>query len=249
MQNQKRELKVNQEKTKEQIEYEETAKSMKILTVKLRLSQQGVDTSSISRQELDKVARLYDEMDIISGDSRKMISEIQRDSNVEIQKINQKMNDKLTKISKEIDEVVGSLKEKHSQGSLPVPVNIGPIEVVEKETTLEERASELAESILTRSKSKLKDEILEVLKTAQDTDKIVTAFKDLTVGKGVQLPEEIMEKVEMIENIKTSAQKMAEESASIKPGDKPLDRDIPVVTPEIMQKTEVEIARHREEKI
>ena len=70
--------------TKEQVDYEEALKNMKYTTAKLRISQEGINTSDISPKILDDVTELFDEMDTI-----------QRDFNVEAQKIQQDTNNKM----------------------------------------------------------------------------------------------------------------------------------------------------------
>ena len=70
--------------TKEQVDYEEALKNMKYTTAKLRISQEGINTSDISPKILDDVTELFDEMDTI-----------QRDFNVEAQKIQQDAGNKM----------------------------------------------------------------------------------------------------------------------------------------------------------
>jgi len=70
--------------TKEQIAYDEAIKNMRQVTVRLKISQEGIDLQKISEYELDNAMKLFDEMEII-----------QRDFNVEAQKAQQEINNKM----------------------------------------------------------------------------------------------------------------------------------------------------------
>ncbi len=199
---------------KEQQNYEEAQKNLRIMTAKLRLAQQyGIDTSKLSQQKLDRALRFFDEMEKISVDARNKISEIQREGNIEIQKINQRVDEKYSQVSKDIDNFIKSLKESQpiidsKVDEQQIPQVVIPI-VEKKEKTFEERASGLADLILEESKEKLKDEILEILKKAQDTAKTTGAIMDVTTRQGEQIADKVIEKVETIEKIKTEEKNAA----------------------------------------
>lgn len=204
---------------KEQQDYEEAQKNLRVITAKLRLAQQyGIDTTKLSQQKLDRFLRLFDEMEKVSTDARNKTSEIQREGNVEIQKVNQKMSEKYTQIAKDIDNLVKSVKEsRHITGvteqqaeqQLSQDSQVSPIQMVEKkDETIEEKAARLADLMLGKSKERLTEEIIEVLKKAQDIGKTADAIADITTNQGIKNSEDVIKKVEIIENIKVEAKKV-----------------------------------------
>lgn len=204
---------------KEQQEYEEAQKNLRVITAKFRLAQQyGIDTTKLSQQKLDRFLRLFDEMEKISTDVRNKTSEIQREGNIEIQKVNQKMSDKYTQIGKDIDNLVKSVKEyqpiieQRIEQQLSQASQVSPIQMVEKkDETLEEKAARLADLMLGKSKERLTEEIIEVLKKAQDIGKTADAIADITTNQCIKNSEDVIKKVETIENIKVEAKKVAGE--------------------------------------
>lgn len=211
---------------KEQQEYEEAQKNVRTIASKLRLAQQyGIDTTKLSQQKLDRFLRLFDEMEKVSADARNKTSEIQREGNVEIQKVNQKASEKYTQIAKDIDSLVKSVKEsQHADSATEQQIGqqieqqgqthqiVAPVEAVEKrDETIEEKATRLADLMLTKSKDKLKDEIVEILKKAQDMAKTTDAISDITTNQGIKNSEEVIRQVETIENVKVEAKKVTGE--------------------------------------
>lgn len=201
---------------KEQQEYEEAQKNLRVITAKLRLAQQySIDTTKLSQQRLDKFLRLFDEMEKVSTDARNKTSEIQREGNVEIQKINQKMSEKYNQISKDIDNLAKFIKESQpiieqqagqQEQTRQVVTSVEAVE--EKDKTIEERAAGLADLMLANSKEKLIEEIVDVLKKAQDIGKPADAIADITINQGERAVDRVMEKVDTIENIKIEAKKV-----------------------------------------
>lgn len=240
MQNQKGGFRgAKQEKPKEQIEYEEATKNLKVTTTKLRLSQQGIDTSSISRQELDRVMALFDKMDAIAADVRNKTTEIQRESNVEVQKINQKANEKYSQVSKEIDAIVNKMK-KADKISEPVVQSImqqDTKEEVMQEIRLEKLKEDMTNAFADRIMQKVRREVINAFEDyANATQLKVQTTPQVTIGKGIinkEAAKEIALKV---------GQDMIEKSSEVESGERPDDKDIPVIDSE-MKKTEEEITK------
>lgn len=242
------------EKTKEQVEYEEATRNIKVLTTRLRLSQQGVDTSSMSRQELDRIMALYDKMDAMAADVRNKTSEIQRESNVEIQRINQKANEKYSQVSKDIDAIINKMKNTEKNTEKVVEHIKAEQTEIGKEETNEEIVQDISpekikediiNSFADRVVQKMRKEIVNMLEDYANMPQIkmapVPQDTQVTVGQGVvnkEAAKEIALKV---------GQDMIEKSAKVEPGERPDDKDIPTITPEMMKKTEEEIAKRRED--
>lgn len=91
-----------QKPTPERIEYEKAAKNMRLLDLKAKLSETGIDTSKVPRQKLDKLLRTIETQNSIYRESQAKIQVIQQ----ETQKI---IND----IAKEGEAIVDSLKKEY----------------------------------------------------------------------------------------------------------------------------------------
>ena len=80
-------IKVQPVLTKEQVEYEKALKNLRYMTAKLKISQEGVNIENVPDDELEIVTKLFDEMDMI-----------QRDFNIEAQKIQMEVNNKMREL-------------------------------------------------------------------------------------------------------------------------------------------------------
>ena len=135
--------------TKEQVDYEEALKNMKYTTAKLRISQEGINTSDISPKMLDDIVKLFDEMDTI-----------QRDFNVEAQKIQQDTNNKMRILQEGANKKFADTQ--HMYRELINPMKVG-ITVDKKEDGTEE-----TNIILTKEREEeIKKEFAAMLTKAQ----------------------------------------------------------------------------------
>ena len=224
------------EKTKEQIEYDEAAKNVKLLTVRLRLSQQGVDTSSVSRQELDRIVALYDRMDTISADVRNKTSEIQRDSNADIQRINQKANEKYSQVSKDIDIIINKMKNVEK-----VVDSVKAEQAEQIETGKEDIKEEIIPDI---SQEKIREGIINYFTdriTQKVKKEVISAFEDYmnipqtTIGQGV-INKEVTQEIAI-----EAGHAAVEESKKAESAEMPDSKDIQAITPEMMENTEEDV--------
>lgn len=204
--------------TPEQLEYEELTKRMRLSTAKLRIAQEGVDVSSLSQQKLDMIIRTFDDMEQIQKDSQQKTSKIQQDANIQIQKINQDTGKKFADIQKKYQDLIKSLKENY-------PQEIQEEKIVQEEQTMPEiRAEPVIEDAKEKSHEKKVAEITDILLKAMNkkAEEILRITKtEETIGKVV--------------------------GAEIIGGENPNDKEIPIITPEMMKKTEEEIVKKREE--
>lgn len=205
--------------TPEQLEYEELTKRMRLTTAKLRIAQEGVDVSSLSQQKLDMIIRTFDDMEQIQKDSQQKTSKIQQDANIQIQKINQDTGKKFADIQKKYQDLIKSLKEDY-------PQEIQEEKIVQEEQTIQEiRAEPVIEEAKEKSHEKKVAEITDILLKAMNkkAEEILRITKtEETIGKVVGASEIIG-------------------------GENPKDKEIPIITSEMMKKTEGEIAKKREE--
>ncbi|MDD3813289.1 MAG: hypothetical protein PHZ02_01475 [Desulfocapsaceae bacterium] len=88
--------------TKERIEFENAKKNLRVLDLKARLSEKGIDTAKIPRIKLDEILRLMDKQYIIHDESQKKIKAIQDEA---IQEANT--------LSAEGEKIVESLRNKY----------------------------------------------------------------------------------------------------------------------------------------
>lgn len=90
--------------TKEQVEYDEALKNMRRITAILKISQEGIDTNNISQDKLDIATRLFDEMDIL-----------QRDFNIEAQKVQQDANNKMRLLQEDGNKKFGDVQNRYRE--------------------------------------------------------------------------------------------------------------------------------------
>ena len=230
--------------TKEQLEYEELTKKMRIVTAKLRIAQEGIDISSISQQNLDKIIRTFDDMDKIQRETQQKTSNVQQKANADIQKINQETGKKFSEVQNRYQDLINSLKIAQlpllQQQTEEQPVQVEPVkeDIVKEDVrvkTHEETVDEITDIVLKTMRDSVSQKVDEILK-------VVDSKAEVTVGGGVKVPQEDIEKLH------DDAKQMTIESAIIGSEDRPDDKDIPIITSEMMQKTEDEIAKRRIEK-
>lgn len=220
--------------TPEQLEYEELTRKMRLTTAKLRITQEGVDISSISQQNMDKIMRIFDDMEHIQRDNQQKTSKIQQDANIQTQKLNQETGKKFGDVQKKYQDLMKSLKEGHHQEQLPEQVvqEVVAQPVVEevREKTHEDKVSEITDVVLRAMRDSVYKRVDEIMKT-------VDTRAEVTIGRGVNASQEVIE--ELVDHTK----QMTVESAMIGPEDMPGNKDIPTITPEMTKKTEEEIAK------
>ena len=225
--------------TPEQLEYEELTKKMRLATAKLRIAQEGIDISSISQQKLDMIMRIFDDMEHIQRDSQQKASKIQQDANIQTQKVNQETGKKFGDIQKKYQDLIKSLKEGHPEVMQKIQEEqssiIQPIVEEVREKTHEEKVSEITDVVLRAMRDSVYKRVDEIMKT-------VDTRAEVTIGRGVNTSHEVIE--ELVDHTK----QMTVESAMIGPEEKPDNKDIPTITPEMTKKTEEEIVKRGEYK-
>jgi hypothetical protein len=90
--------------TKEQIVYDDAMKSMRLATVKLKISQEGINVDDLSQDQLDNASKLFDEMDVI-----------QREFNMETQKIQQDVNSRMGKLQEDSNKKFGNVQNRYRE--------------------------------------------------------------------------------------------------------------------------------------
>lgn len=215
--------------TPEQLEYDELTRKMRLTTAKLRITQEGVDISSISQQNMDKIMRIFDDMEHIQRDNQQKTSKIQQDANIQTQKLNQETGKKFGDVQKKYQDLMKSLKEGHPQEQLPEQIaqDVVAQPIVEdvREKTHEEKVSEITDVVLRAMRDSVYKRVDEIMKT-------VDIRAEVTIGRGVNASQEVIE--ELVDHTK----QMTVESAMIGPEDMPDNKDIPTITPEMTKKTE-----------
>ncbi len=230
-------MNIKKGQTPEQKEYEETAKKMRILTIKMRMAQEGIDASSIPQQKLDGIVRTFDDMDQINRDVQQKKSKIQQDANISMQKVDQDANKKFADIQKRYQDIIKSLKDIHpqiQQQEYVEDVNIEGAneEIIEK--THEEKVSEITDIVLKAMRNSVSEKVDEIMR-------IIDEKAEFTVGKGINSSEEVLE--ELVDHTK----QLTVESAMVGIGEKPDEKDIPIITSEMMENTNKEIAKSKQE--
>lgn len=102
---------VEQIPTKEQIEYNDALKNFKYVTVRLRLSQEGINTDNISKQKLENVIKLFDEMDLIQRDFNVDVQTIQQEAENKMKELQTNANKKYEDAQNRYKELIDSIKK------------------------------------------------------------------------------------------------------------------------------------------
>lgn len=97
-------IKIQPVLTKEQVAYEEALKNMRSATARLKISQEGVNIDDISHEKLEIATKLFDEMDIV-----------QRDFNIESQKIQQEINNRMMKLQEDANKKFGDVQKRYRE--------------------------------------------------------------------------------------------------------------------------------------
>lgn len=97
-------------KTRESIEYEKALKTLHELSLKKALSEEGVNTSKVSRQKTDEIRRLVDKQVPVRQKYQEIITKAQQESSAIITKAQQEMQAELAEIQKEVEEIIKSIK-------------------------------------------------------------------------------------------------------------------------------------------
>ncbi len=203
----------------EQKEYEETAKKMRILNVKMRIAQEGIDASSIPQQKLDGIVRTFDDMDQINRDVQQKKSKIQQDANISIQKVDQDANKKFVEIQNRYQDIIKSLKDVHPivGQQQEEAINIEGTKEEIREKTHEEKVSEITDIVLNAIRNSVSEKVDEIMRTIDEK-------AEFTVGKGIDSSGDILEK--LVDHTK----QLTVESAMVGIDDRPDEKDIPVIT-------------------
>jgi len=176
--------------TAEQLECDELTRKIRLATAKLRISQEGVDISSISQQDIDNIMRIFDDMEHFQRDTQQKISNIQQSANIQIQKINQDADKKFGDIQKRYQDLIKSLKEGHPQEIKEEQIQdvvTQPVGDV-REKTREEKVSEITDTVLRAMRDTVYKRIDEIMKTA-DTR------AEITIERGVDVSQDITEEL------------------------------------------------------
>lgn len=214
--------------TTEQLEYDELTRKIRIATAKLRISQEGVDISSISQQNIDNIMRIFDDMEHFQRDTQQKISNIQQSANIQIQKINQDADKKFGDVQKRYQDLIKSLKEGHPQEIREEQVQhavVQPIVEEVREKTREEKVSEITDTVLRAMRDTVYKRIDEIMNT-------VDTRAEITVGGGIDASENVIG--ELVDHTK----QMTVESAIIGAEEMPDDKTIPTIVSETVKKTE-----------
>jgi hypothetical protein len=195
--------------TKDQIEYEDAKKNFRIATAKARLHSGGIDPSKVSQQVVDKVLRIFDDMDYIQQDTQQKTSKIQQESEAKIQKLNQDANHKFGEVQKKYQELINSLNEVRADvPKVDIQTQVGtqqdeknvtdvtaeiqtePAKEEVREKTHEEKVSEITETLLNAfipfMKGPISEKVNEFMcKIDQNTGNIITKGSEIDLQTNI----------------------------------------------------------------
>ena len=94
-------------KTRESIEYEKALKNLHELSLKKALSEEGVNTSKVSRQKFDDIRRLVDKQVPVRQKYQEIINKAQQESSATITKAQQEASATITKAQQDSQAELG----------------------------------------------------------------------------------------------------------------------------------------------
>ncbi len=161
------------QQTKEQMEYEDAKKNFRIATAKARLQSASVDSSKVSQQAIDKVMRIFDDMDRVQQDTQQKTSMIRQEAETKIQSLNQDANQTFGEIQKRYQDLIDSLKDvtvsvsstQEQTGVQSYMQEEEPAKEEVREKTHEEKVSEIADILLHAMRDKVVEKVNEIMCT------------------------------------------------------------------------------------
>ena len=171
--------------TKEQMEYEDAKKDFRVATAKARLHSVGIDPSKVSKQVIDKVVRIFDDMDRVQQDTQQRTSKLQQDAEMAIQKVNQDANKKFGEIQKKYQDIITSLKEDKKE--------VVPGESSQPEVGVQEKAEIQAEPSVEEAKEEVREKTHEE-KVAEITEILLRSVRGTVTEKVNEIMCKINEK-------------------------------------------------------
>ena len=203
--------------TKDQIEYEDAKKDFRIATAKARLHSVGIDPSKISKQAIDKVMRIFDDMDRVQQDTQQKTSKLQHDAENAIQKVNQDANQKFNDIQKKYQDLINSLKgdkkedvsqvgdveQSYVQQAVHADIQAEPAKEEVRENTHDEKVAEITNILLNHLRDPVSEKVNEIMcmidkkadetvtKESDDKEEIIQSQidekKDITVDSEIDI--------------------------------------------------------------
>ena len=162
--------------TQQQIDYEDAKKDFRIATAKARLDSAGINPSKISQQVIDKVMRVFDDMEHVQQDTQQKISKLQQLTETSIQKVNQDANQKYGEIQKRYQDLINSLRGNNKEDISQVGITqVEAGEVVTqtestkeevREKSHEEMVAEITDVILKYMRDSVSERVSDILSTA-----------------------------------------------------------------------------------
>jgi predicted transposase YbfD/YdcC len=165
--------------TKEQMEYEEAKKDFRVATARARLHSVGIDPSKVSQQAMDKIMRIFDDMDRVQQDTQQRTSRLQQDAEMEIQRVNQEANKKFGEIQKKYQDLITFLREDKNEiapgegirseagiqekPEIQVEPSVEETKEEVREKTHEEKVAEIAEMLLHSMRGTVTEKVNEIM--------------------------------------------------------------------------------------
>jgi hypothetical protein len=134
--------------TKEQEDYEEALKNMRYVTARLKISQEGINTNDISQENLESATKVFEEMDVIQRDFNIEAQKIQQDVNNRMRILQEGANKKFGEVQNRYRTLINSMKgiDTVDQGECSEQACMGNMSKEREEAVRKELAEELARS-------------------------------------------------------------------------------------------------------
>lgn len=123
---------MNEVRTKEAIEYEKGLKNLHELSLKKAMSEDGIDTSKVTRKKLDEVRRLVDKQEPVRRKHQETINKAQQEANAAITKIQQDVNATVTKAQQDMQAEIAEIQKEVEEVIKSIQIEQGIIKPIEK---------------------------------------------------------------------------------------------------------------------
>lgn len=103
--------------TKEQVAYDDAVKNLRYISARLKISQEGINMQDISPEQLETAISLFDQMEMIQRDFNIEAQKLQQDANNKMRILQEGANKKFGDVQNRYMELINSMKSVAKDGA------------------------------------------------------------------------------------------------------------------------------------
>lgn len=130
--------------TKEQVAYDDAVKNLRHISARLKISQEGINTQDISPEKLEAAIELFDQMEMIQRDFNIEAQKLQQDTNNKMRILQEGANKKFGDVQNRYRELINSMKSVAKYGA---EYDIENVNITISKEREEEIKKELADAL------------------------------------------------------------------------------------------------------